>query len=281
MLALDAGVALATPVEIIHWGDAAESSLHLRNLIQLGAGSRATIIESYAGHGRYWTNAVALVDLAAGAALRHAKLQDEATDAIHFGQVRVNIAAAARYESFVLTLGGRLSRHDSFAHVRGRGGGVQVVRRLSGARRAGSDQRDLRRSCGAEMHHRRGLQGRRRRSRARRLPGQDHRPAARRRRPTRTSSTGTCCSSARADVDTKPELEILADDVKCSHGATVGDLDEAGAVLSARARHPGRRGAAHADRGLRREAIERVEDDTALREHLLAAVQRWLGRRIE
>ena len=78
VLALDPGVALETPVEIIHWGDAADSALHLRHLVHLGAGSRATIIESYAGSGRYWTNAVALVDLGSGAALRHAKLQDEA-----------------------------------------------------------------------------------------------------------------------------------------------------------------------------------------------------------
>src|SRR6185437_8368775 len=121
VLALDPDVALETPVEIVHWGDAAESSFHIRNLIQLGAGSRATIIETYAGRGRYWTNAVALVELAQGAALRHAKLQDEAIDAIHFGQVRARIAADARYESFVLTLGGRLSRHDSFANFAGEG----------------------------------------------------------------------------------------------------------------------------------------------------------------
>src|SRR5262249_37410604 len=84
-------------------------------------GARATIIETYAGNGRYWTNAVALVDLASGASLRQVKLQNEATDAIHFGQGRASIAADARYESFVLTLGGRLSRHDSFATFAGEG----------------------------------------------------------------------------------------------------------------------------------------------------------------
>ena len=126
VLALEPGVTLEKPVEIIHWGDAAESSFHLRSLIQLGAGSRATIIESYAGSGRYWTNAVTLVDLEPGAALSHAKLQDEASDAIHFGQVRARIAADARYESFVLTLGGRLSRHDSFATFAGEGARVRA-----------------------------------------------------------------------------------------------------------------------------------------------------------
>ena len=121
VLALDAGVALEKPVEIIHWGGATGRSFHLRNLIRLGAGSRATLIETFVGDTASWTNAVAIVDLARGAALRHAKLQDESADAIHFGQMRAALAQDARYESFVLTLGGRLSRHDSFVRFDGEG----------------------------------------------------------------------------------------------------------------------------------------------------------------
>ena len=53
----------------------------------------------------------------------------------------------------------------------------------------------------------------------------------RRRRPTRSRPTGTCCCPSGAKVDTKPQLEIFADDVKCTHGATVGSLDETCALL--------------------------------------------------
>ena len=62
-------------------------------------------------------------------------------------------------------------------------------------------------------------------------------------------------TSPTARVDTKPELTILADEVKCSHGATVGDLDEAALFYLAVARHRSRYRAAHADRGFRRRGV--------------------------
>ena len=278
VLALDAGVALATPVEIIHWGDAAESSLHLRNLIQLGAGSRATIIESYAGHGRYWTNAVALVDLAAAAALRHAKLQDEATDAIHFGQVRVNIAADARYESFVLTLGGRLSRHDSFATFAGEGAacglfGAYLVRGEQEATNGTFVDHAVPKCTTDEVF--KGV-----------VDDRAHgvflgkiavRPQAQKTNANQLNKN--LLLSARANVDTKPELEILADDVKCSHGATVGDLDEQALFYLEARGIPADEARRMLIEAFAADAIDRIEDDTALREHLLAHVQRWLGRK--
>ena len=84
--------------------------------------------------------------------------------------------------------------------------------------------------------------------------------------------------SPRATVDTKPELEIFADDVKCSHGATVGDLDETALFyLEARGIPP-----AEARRMLieafAAEAIEQIEDDAVLHAHLAKHVRRWLDR---
>jgi len=84
--------------------------------------------------------------------------------------------------------------------------------------------------------------------------------------------------SRRAAADTKPELEILADDVKCAHGATVGDLDEEALfyLLS--------RGIAAEDarrlliEAFASDALERVED-RAVRAHLAAHLDRWLGKR--
>ena len=84
---------------------------------------------------------------------------------------------------------------------------------------------------------------------ARRLSGPDHgRSRARKNRCAHAEPQPL--ARPRAAIDTKPELEILADDVKCSHGAAVGDLDEA-ALFYLRARGiPSRGGAAHADRGI-------------------------------
>ena len=278
VLALDPGVALETPVEIIHWGDAAESSFHLRNLIQLGAGSRATVIESYAGSGHYWTNAVALVDLASGAALRHVKLQDEASDAIHFGQVRTTLAADARYESFVLTLGGRLSRHDSFATFAGEGAacglfGAYLLKGEQEATNATFVDHAVPKCATSEVF--KGVVDER--AHGVFLGKIAVRPQAQKTDAHQLNKN--LLLSARANVDTKPELEILADDVKCSHGATVGDLDEQ-ALFYLQARGiPADEARRMLIEAFAADAIDRIEDDTALRAHLLAHVQRWLGRK--
>jgi len=278
VMALDPGVTLETPIEIIHWGDAAESSFHLRNLIQLGAGSRATIIESYAGSGRYWTNAVALVELAPGAALRHAKLQDEAADAIHFGQVRTRIAADARYESFVLTLGGRLSRHDSFANFAGEGAacglfGAYLLKGEQEATNATFVDHAVPKCTTDEVF--KGV-----------VDDRAHgvflgkiavRPQAQKTDAHQLNKN--LLLSPRANVDTKPELEILADDVKCSHGATVGDLDEQALFYLEARGIPADEARRMLIEAFAADAIDRIEDDAALRAHLLAHVQRWLGRK--
>jgi Fe-S cluster assembly protein SufD len=278
VLALEEGVVLDKPVEIVHWSDASENSFHLRHLIQLGAGSRATIIESYAGMGRYWTNAVALVELAAEAVLRHAKLQDEATDAIHFAQVRTSIAAGARYESFVLTLGGRLSRHDSFATFAGEGAacGLFGAYLLKGEQEATNatvvdhavpkcETNEVFKGVVDDRAH--GVF----------LGKIAVRPQAQKTNANQLNKN--LLLSPRANVDTKPELEILADDVKCSHGATVGDLDEQALFYLEARGIPADEARRMLIEAFAADAIDRIEDDPALRTHLLSHVQRWLGRK--
>jgi Fe-S cluster assembly protein SufD len=84
--------------------------------------------------------------------------------------------------------------------------------------------------------------------------------------------------SPRANVDTKPELEILADDVKCSHGATVGDLDEEALFYLETRGIPAAEARRMLIEAFATDAIDQIEDDTAMRGHLAAHVQRWLGR---
>ncbi|MGH7008584.1 MAG: SufD family Fe-S cluster assembly protein, partial [Stellaceae bacterium] len=82
---------------------------------------------------------------------------------------------------------------------------------------------------------------------------------------------------ARAAIDTKPELEILADDVKCSHGATVGDLDEAALFYLESRGIPAAEARRMLVEAFAAEVIERIEDDTAMRAHLGRHVARWLA----
>jgi Fe-S cluster assembly protein SufD len=278
VLALDPGVSLDRPVEIIHWGEAPERSFHLRNLIILGERSRATVIESFAGKGHSWTNAVALVVLGAGAALRHAKLQDEAPEAIHFGQVRTDLARDARYESFVLTLGGRLSRHDSFVNFAEEGAacglfGAYLLRGEQEATNATFVDHAAPRCTTSEVF--KGVVDER--AHGVFLGKIAVRPQAQKTNAHQLNKN--LLLSPRANVDTKPELEILADDVKCSHGATVGDLDEEALFYLEARGIPASEARLMLIEAFAADAIDRIEDDLALRAHLLGHVQRRLGRK--
>src|SRR5262249_39725234 len=110
------------PVEIVHWSESdAPAAVHTRNLIEIGAGGSVTIVESFAGRGRTWTNDVTQIRLAEGARLRHVRLQDEAATALHIANPNVELAAGASYESFTLTLGAELSRTDIAVALGGAG----------------------------------------------------------------------------------------------------------------------------------------------------------------
>jgi Fe-S cluster assembly protein SufD len=278
VLALDAGIALDKPVEIIHLGDAADSAFHLRNLIALGGGARATVIETFLGSVHSWTNAVTRVDLGAVAALRHAKLQDEAPEAIHFGQVRAALAKDARYDSFVLTLGGRLSRHDSFVTF----GGENAVCGLFGAYLLRGEQEATNATfvdhaapkCTTSEVFKGVIDER---AHGVFLGKITVRPDAQKTNANQLNKN--LLLSPRANVDTKPELEILADDVKCSHGATVGDLDEEALFYLEARGIPASEARRMLIEAFAADAIEKIEDDPGLRAHLLMHVQRWLGRK--
>jgi Fe-S cluster assembly protein SufD len=277
VLALEPGTVLERPVEILHWTTAAKSrSLHLRNRVALGEGSRALLLESHAGEGAYWANSVTAVDLAAGAALQQARLQDESTEAIHFTVNRARLGRAARYQSFVLTLGARLSRQDMLVRLAGEGAalGLDGAYLLRGEQEAtnatfvdhaapGCTTRELFKGVVEDRAH--GVF----------LGAIGVRPEAQRTDAHQLNKN--LLLSRRATVDTKPELEILADDVKCSHGATVGDLDE-NALFYLRTR-----GIALGDarrmliEAFAADALEQVEEP-AFRTYLMAHLRQWLAR---
>ena len=278
VLALEPGVALDRPVEIIHLGEAqAPVSLHPRSRIELAPGSRAQVIESFAGAGRYWTNAVLAIELGAGAALEHVRLQDEGVEAIHLALTRLRLGAGARYDGFALTLGGALSRQDVQVELAGEGarlglGGAYLLRGEQEATTAlavdhaapGCTTREVFKGVVEDRAH--GVF----------LGAIAVRPDAQKTDAHQLNKN--LLLGRRATVDTKPELEILADDVKCSHGATVGDLDEA-ALFYLRAR-----GIAEPEarrmliEAFAADALDTVED-AAFRAHLAGHVQRWLGLR--
>jgi Fe-S cluster assembly protein SufD len=275
VLALEPGVTLDRPVEIIHIADTSDAaSIHSRNLIALGSDSRATVIETHIGTGPYWTNNVTRIALGAGASLSHVKSQDEDGASVHFALHRVELAACARYDGFVLTLSARLSRQDIQVRL---GDGAQCG--VNGAYLQRGDQD----ATNAVFIDHAAPNATTREIWKGVLDDRAHgaflgaivvRPNAQKTDAKQTSRA--LLLSDRASVDTKPELEILADDVKCAHGAAVGDLDR-DMLFYLRAR------GIDADTARRMliaafvlEAIETVEQPE-LREHLERRVRRWLG----
>ena len=279
VLALEKGVVLQGPVEIIHLGGAAApQAFHLRNVVLAGAGSGAAIVETYAGGGASWTNAVARVTAGEGARIAHMKIQAEGGEAIHTALTRGSLAAEARYESFTLTTGARLSRNDSLIALRGDNAylnlsGAYLLRGEQEATTAtfvehgalGGETREVFKGVMDERSHGVFL------GKIAVRPGADKTNAHQLNR--------NLLLSRRASVDTKPELEILADDVKCSHGATVGDLDET-ALFYLRSRGiPEPAARRMLIESFAADAIESAVAEPGLRAHLRRHLDTWLEKR--
>lgn len=124
VLRIDAGAIVEIPIHLISVGVPVEGqavAFHPRNLVVAGKGSRATLIESHigAGEGSYFSNSVTDIQVARGATLTHAKLQDEGPKAFHVALARVRIGDAAVYDNFVLHRGAELARNEIHASIEG------------------------------------------------------------------------------------------------------------------------------------------------------------------
>jgi Fe-S cluster assembly protein SufD len=270
------GVTLDRPIEIVHLASAGTgASLHTRSLVMAGAGSRVSVFETFAGHGNYWRNDVVELRLAAGAEFNRVALVEEATDALHTGELVAVLGPAARLASLVLLLDGRTMRHE--ATVRSDGEATHCALHgafvLSGRQEGnivttvdhaapGGQTREIFKGVAAGRAHG-AFQGR-----------IIVRPGAQKVDAHQLSQN--LVLSPRAAIDTKPELEIYADDVKCSHGAAVGDLDEA-ALFYMKTRGIGQEEARQMlIEAFVREALEPV-GSAAMREHLLSRLARRLA----
>jgi len=276
VLEIAPGVAFERPLEIVHLASGTvEASLHTRSLVVSGEDSRAAVIESFIGAGGYWRNDVVELRLAPSAELARAVLVEEAAAALHFGEMLATLGAASRLASFALLLGGRTVRHDITVRSEGEKsrcdlGGAFL---LSGRQEAnilttvdhgapGGETRENFKGVATERAHG-AFQGR-----------ITVRPGAQKVDAHQLSRN--LVLGPRAAIDTKPELEIYADDVKCSHGAAVGDLDEA-ALFYLRARGiPNGEARRMLIEAFVQEAAELVEP-APIREHLLSRIARRLA----
>lgn len=217
------GVACAPPIHLVFGSQGAATAAHPRNLIVAGEGSRATVVEHYRGDGAYLVNALTEVWLGQGAALEHDRLQEDAPQAFHVGALHLAQRAGSRFTGQSLALGARLARVEA--------------RVLLGEADASCELNGLNVSSGAQLHDHfvhvdhasprctsrevfKGILGDAARGvfAGRILV----RPGAQKTDAGQVSSNLLLSDDAIADA--KPQLEILADDVKCSHGGSVGQL---------------------------------------------------------
>jgi Fe-S cluster assembly protein SufD len=208
--------------------DAAEGCvMHPRNLILAGANSEARIVETYLGMSGnvYFANAV--TELVAGESTRvdHYKLQQESTEAFHIATLQLQMEKSSTFSSHYLGFGGGLVRNQVRAHLGGEGcectlNGLYVASGRQHLDNLTVIDHAMPRCASHELY--KGI-----------LDGKAHgvfngkifvHQDAQKTDAKQTNQT--LLLSEDAVINTKPQLEIYADDVKCTHGATVGQLDD-------------------------------------------------------
>jgi Fe-S cluster assembly protein SufD len=259
-----AGVDLTAPVHLVFvaTAEAGGTVAHPRNLVVVERGARASIIESYVtlAPGRsYWTNPVTEVAVAAGAWVEHTRIQRESERAYHVGLTHVDQQRDSHYRSFSLAMGAALARHN--LHVRLNDENIETL--MYGLYLTRGDQVTDNHTaiyhdspnCRSWEVYKGILDGR---SRAVFNGKVFVKPEAQKTDAKQTNRNLLLSDGAR--VDTKPQLEIFADDVKCTHGATVGRLDEVARFYARSRGIP----AAAADRLLTYAFAAEVVDEVAL-----------------
>jgi Fe-S cluster assembly protein SufD len=200
---------------------------HPRVLVALGRNSQARVVEMFAGIGpaRGFTNAVTEVVVGDGAVLEHYRLQRESLSAFHIGHTQLQLGRSSSASSHAMAFGGLIARHDVVAVLGDEGAdctlnglsladGSQVIdnhTEIDHAMPHGTSRELYKSIVGG--HARAVFNGRIR-----------VRPDAQKTDSKQTNKT--LLLSDDAQIHTKPQLEIFANDVKCTHGATVGQLSE-------------------------------------------------------
>ncbi|ANF57440.1 Fe-S cluster assembly protein SufD [Halotalea alkalilenta] len=232
------GVELDRPVYLLFVSTAAERAVmsHPRVILRLDDNARATVLEHFVGESgaANLTNLVGEAFLAPGSRLDHYKLNEASEREFHFANFKIDQARDSHFSSHSLNLGGALTRNDLDAELNGEGAQTDfwglffaqgrqhvdnhtvvnhnVVRTYSNENYKGILNDRARGVFNGRVYIKRDAQ---------QVRGYQN--------------NANLLLSDRAEIDTKPELEIYADDVLCSHGATTGQLDE-NAVFALRAR---------------------------------------------
>ncbi len=230
------GAVVEVPIELLFMTvtGGTPSVAYPRTLVIAGRDSQAQIIETYRGAEGYFTNAVTEVLAADGAVIEHYKIQEESDTALHFGMLAVRQGASSNFASHNIAFGAALARNEIVVELNGEGSECNLNGLyITGGRQHVDNYTTLDHaqphSTSRELY--KGV-----------LDGKSQavfhgriivRPEAQ--RTDAIQRNKNLLLSEGAVINTKPQLEIYADDVKCTHGATVGQVD-ADAIFYLRSR---------------------------------------------
>jgi Fe-S cluster assembly protein SufD len=220
------GVQCAKPIHVLYLATQAGTASYPRCILIAERGAACTLIEEHAGSiaQPYFTGAVTEVLVGPEARVNHIKLQTESAGAFHIAHAAVRLDKDASYVSQTVSLGARLSRHELAVTLDAEGANAKIdgLALISGRQLADTHTLiDHAKPNGRSVQLHKTIVG-----------GAAHavfngkiyvRPGAQ--LTDSAQESRNLLLSDKAQVDTKPQLEIFADDVKCAHGATVGQLD--------------------------------------------------------
>ncbi len=262
------GAVVTEPIHLLFvaTGGAEPTVSHPRVLIVVEDGGQASFVESYVGldGGTYFTNAVTEIFAGDGAVVDHCRVQRESEDAYHVATVQIQQDRGSTLSSHAVHLGGRLVRSDVNAVLSGEGGDCTLNGLFVGRGRQHLDNHlrveHAAPHCSSREYYKGILDDESRGVFSGRIVV--HKGAQK--TDAKQTNMNLLLSPA-AQIDTKPQLEIFADDVKCTHGATIGQVDE-DAIFYLRSRGIDREAAralliyAFADDSLGRIRAEAVRD---------------------
>lgn len=212
-------------LHVIFYSSGATPSHHnTRLVIELGEGSRLQLVEQYLGQGPVLTNAVTEITAHANSELVHCRLQAESADSLHIGQLLMRQQRSSRIHSFQFMSAAKLKRNDVKVLLDGEGAELSMAGAFIATDKGHVDNQvcvEHRVPHCVSTQSYKGIAGDTGRAifngRIHILPG-----------ATKTNadlSNKNLLLSLGAEIDSKPELEIYNDDVKCSHGTTIGQID--------------------------------------------------------
>jgi Fe-S cluster assembly protein SufD len=229
VIEVDADINVSKPIELvnIHTAQTDKLAVHLRNIVVLADNAQAEFIEHYVAldDTASLTNVVTEVNLAASAVLNHYKLQQESMLAYHIATLAAKQAASSRWNTYNVSLGAALARNDIHSQLLGEQSHVTMdgLYLVNGEQHVDNHTRidhAVPNTTSSELY--KGV-----------LDDNSHAVFNGKvmvhkdaQKTDANQSNHNLLLSRGCEIDTKPEMEIYADDVKCGHGSTVGQIND-------------------------------------------------------